>query len=159
MEMGVLPIVPEGWHSADRVSDPAHAIISSSPFSWNRRGVHGRYPGFREDGRGPEASPIHLREEVVGQILGARAQVASRNVRHIVEIKRSGHSKEPAIALCQPVAPGLWLRGETVVHLQRSKHVLLEVGGVGLSGDDLHDQSEHIVVGTAILVATANWAV
>ena len=33
--------------------------------------------------------------------------------------------------------------------------MLLEVGVVGLPRDGLHDESEHIVVGAAILVATA----
>ena len=95
--------------------------------------MHGRYPGFREDGSRPKAACVHLGDEIVAHILGTGDQAACRNVRRNVVIKRGGHPKEPAMALCQSVAPGLRLGGETVAHLQRSKDVLLHIGAVGLS--------------------------
>src|SRR5690349_14583504 len=106
MEIDVLSIVPDGWDPADGLSDPAHAIIAFSSFSWNRRGVHGRDPCRREDGRRPEASPVHLCGQIVGHIFGTRDQEACRNVGNIVEIKWGKHPKEPAMALCQPVTLG-----------------------------------------------------
>ena len=59
-------------------------------------------------------------------------------------------------AFTKPVSPGLLHCGETVVHLEWCKDVLLHVGGVGLPRDRLHDQPEDIVVGAAILVATTH---
>jgi hypothetical protein len=106
--------------------------------------MHGGYPGRREDGRRPKAALVHLRDQVVGQIPGAGDQVACRHARRIVVIKGDGHPEDPPIALCQPVPPGLLLGGEAVMHLERRKDVLLDVGGVGLPRDRLHDQSKDI---------------
>src|SRR6266571_6086618 len=155
----VVPIVPDGRHPSQGSIDPAHAIGAASPFSENRRRMHGRYPCRGEDGSRPKAPPVHLGDQVVGHILGAGDQVACRNIRQIVVLNRGGHPKEPPIALGQPVALGLWLGGETVVHLERGKDVLPHVGGVGLPRDRLHDESEHVVIGAAIVRATADRSV
>ena len=99
VDIGLGSIMPDGWDTRECSIVPAHAIRagSFSPYQSNGRRMHGRNPCRREDGRGPKAPSIHLRDEVVGHILGTGDQGARRKVRRIVVIKRSGHPKEPPV--------------------------------------------------------------
>src|SRR5438034_11815641 len=67
--------------------------------------------------------------------------------------------KGPVIALCETILHRLLLRGETVMHREGRKDVLLDVGLIRLPRNRLNDKPQRIVVGVRVFVAGAHWSI
>src|SRR5205809_3072713 len=104
--------------------------------------MQGCNPTRREHGNAAVAPTVHLSDEIMGHILGAGDEKASRQQIRTVIMRWIRNPKGPVIALCETILHRLLLRGETVMHRQGRKDVLLDVGLIRLPRNRLNDKPQ-----------------
>ena len=115
------------------------------------------HPPAREDRRALVRAVGEMSHQVVGHILGTGDEKGRRQlIRQIGQSSGKWNPKPPAVARCQAMRCGISQRDETVVHLQGREDVLLNIGTVRLTRDDLDEEPQDEVVGVGVLKGCAN---
>ena len=160
VEIGGVPIVCDGGHISGRTNEPSHAVVKVAVLRGTderRSLVQFVHPQDREDMRAQVGAVGIVSNQVVGHIFGTGDEEGGGQlVTQIGQRGRDWQSEPPTRPSRQAGFQRLPLRDETVMHLQGREDVLLKIGAIRLSRDDLDEQSQNHIIGVGVLEGLAH---